>query len=147
MAALIDTNVLVYRFDSRFPEKQTIAGELLRDGLKRESIRIPHQALVEFVSAVTRARAPARPLLFPTVAYQEAEDLLNQFPILYPNDSVFRTAVRGAAAYQLSWFDAHMWAYAEHYGLSELISEDYEHGRMYGTVRVINPFLSKSRPK
>jgi hypothetical protein len=36
----------------------------------------------------------------------------------------------------------HQWAYAEYYGLPELISEDFEHGRMYGSVRVVNPFLN-----
>jgi predicted nucleic acid-binding protein len=55
---------------------------------------------------------------------------------------MFRTALRGAAAYRLSWFDAHIWAYAEHYGLDELISEDFEHGRIYGSVRIRNPFVS-----
>jgi predicted nucleic acid-binding protein len=45
-------------------------------------------------------------------------------------------------AYRLSWFDSHLWAYAEHYGISEILSEDFEHGRRYGTVRVRNPFLS-----
>jgi len=44
------------------------------------------------------------------------------------------------AAYQLSWFDAHLWGYAEHYGLTELYSEDFQHDRQYGIVRVINPF-------
>ena len=71
----------------------------------------------------------------------EAEELLSQFVILYPNEALVRTALRGAAAYQLSWYDAHMWAYAEHYGLTELLSEDFEHGRLYGTVRAVNPFL------
>ncbi len=51
---------------------------------------------------------------------------LLQFTILYPNEDVVRTAVRGAAAYQLAWFDAHMWAFAEVYGLDELLSEDFE---------------------
>jgi len=37
--------------------------------------------------------------------------------------------------------DAHLWAFAEHHALDELISEDFEHGRVYGTVRVRNPFL------
>jgi len=64
-----------------------------------------------------------------------------EFPVLYPNDHVFRTALRGMATYQLSWFDAHLWAYAEHYGLPEILSEDFEHGRMYGTVRIRNPFM------
>jgi predicted nucleic acid-binding protein len=71
----------------------------------------------------------------------EAEQLLDQFVVLYPNESVVRTALRGAVTYQLAWYDAHLWAYAEHYGLSELYSEDFEHGRLYGTVRVVNPFL------
>ena len=51
--------------------------------------------------------------------------------------------LRGAAAYQLSWFDAHLWAYAEYYGLSELLSEDFQHDRLYGTVRAVNPFQSR----
>ena len=71
-----------------------------------------------------------------------AEELLSQFELLYPNDAVVRTALRGAAAYRLSWFDAHLWAYAEHYGLDELISEDFQYGRLYGTVRARNPFVS-----
>jgi predicted nucleic acid-binding protein len=33
-----------------------------------------------------------------------------------------------------------LWAYAEHYGLSPLYSEDLQHDRLYGTVRVIDPF-------
>ena len=60
--------------------------------------------------------------------------------MLYPNEALVRTALRGAGAYGLSWFDAHLWAFAEHYGLAELLSEDFEHDRMYGTVRVVNPF-------
>ena len=56
-------------------------------------------------------------------------------------------AVRGStheddagAASQLGWFDAHLWAYAEHFGLAELWSEDFQHDRLYGTVRAVNPF-------
>ncbi len=140
MAFLVDTNILVYRFDPRFPHKQRVAQALLRSGIVDRSIRVPHQAIVEFVAAVTRTRPGARPLLEPADARVEAEDMLAQFEILYPNEAVLRTALRGAAAYQLSWFDAHMWAYAEHYGIRDLVSEDFQHGRHYGTVRVRNPF-------
>jgi predicted nucleic acid-binding protein len=34
-----------------------------------------------------------------------------------------------------------MWACAELHGLEELISEDFQHDRLYGTVRVRNPFV------
>lgn len=142
MAYLVDTNILVYRFDARFPEKQAAARDLLRKGLAEDAVRIPHQALLEFVAAVTRVRAgsSSKPLLASDEARRETEELMVQFPVLFPNATLVRTALQGAAAYQLSWFDAHLWAYAEHYGLEEIVSEDFEHGRLYGSVRIRNPF-------
>ena len=140
MAALVDTNVLVYRVDPRFPEKQRAARDLLRRGVAENEIRLPHQAILEFVAATTRRVRQAEPLLSREAALEEAEDLLNQFEVVYPNESVVRTAVRGCAAYGLSWFDAHLWAYAEVYGLSPLYSEDFEHDRMLGSVRIVDPF-------
>ena len=141
MAYLVDTNILVYRFDARFPEKQAAARDLLRKGLAEDAVRIPHQALLEFVAVVTRVRAASsKPLLAADEARRETEELMVQFPVLFPNAALVRTALQGAAAYQLSWFDAHLWAYAEHYGLEEIVSEDFEHGRLYGSVRIRNPF-------
>jgi predicted nucleic acid-binding protein len=141
MAALVDTNIIVYRFDPRFPQKQRIATDLLRRGLADGSLRLPHQAVVEFVAATTRPVINGEPLLEPDEARREAEELLAQFDVLYPNESLVRTALRGAAAYGLSWFDAHLWAYAEEFGMSELISEHFTHGRLYGAVRVRDPFV------
>lgn len=139
MTSLVDTNVLVYRFDPRFPRKQKIATELLRRGLTDDSIRVPHQAIVEFVAVVTRPLGRTS-LLTPDDARREAEELLSQFLVLYPTEALVRTALRGAAAYGLSWFDAHLWAYAEHFSLEEIVSEDFQDGRLYGSVRARNPF-------
>jgi predicted nucleic acid-binding protein len=97
VAALVDTNVLVYRFDPRFPEKQDRANELLRHGIANDSLRVPHQAIVEFVSATTRPRSGGIGLLSPEDARREAE---------------------------------------------ELLSEDFQHDRLYGTVRIVNPFVA-----
>jgi predicted nucleic acid-binding protein len=142
VAALVDTNVLVYVFDPEEPRKQRTAEALLDRGLQEDTLKIPHQAVVEFVAAVTRPRRrDGKPLLSKTAALREAEEIIAQFEVLYPNESLVRTALRGAAAYELSWYDAHLWAYAEHYGLAELLSEDFTHGRLYGTVRAINPFV------
>lgn len=140
MAALVDTNVLVYRFDPRFPGKQRIATALLRDGIRDGGLWLAHQTLVEFVAVVTRPLAGETPLLQPEQATQEVEELLAQFDVLYPDEEVVRLALRGAAAYGLSWFDAHMWACAERHGIEQLCSEDFQHDRTYGSVRVIDPF-------
>lgn len=141
MAALVDTNVLVYRFDPRFPTKQRRATALLADGLKSGTLRISHQAVAEFVSAVTKSQRQIGPLLSNADAWLEAEKLLVQYHVLYSTDAVLRTAIRGASVYQLAWCDAHMWAYAECFGLGEILSEDFPHGRIYGTVRATNPFI------
>lgn len=141
VASLVDTNILVYRCDDGDPAKRIAATNLLRKGGADRSLRLPHQALVEFVNSVTRGRSGGRSILPREEAWRQAEDLLNEFPILYPNESVFRTAMLGMAAYRLPWYDAHLWAYAEHYGIPEILSEDFEHGRWYGTVRVRNPFV------
>lgn len=140
MAALIDTNILVYRFDSRFPEKQRTATDLLRKGIAANTLRVPHQAVIEFVAVVTRPVGKGGPMLSQADAYLEAEDLFNQFEVLYPNEPMVRLAIRGAATYRMPWFDANIWAYAEFYGLEELISEDFQHNRLYGKVRAVNPF-------
>ncbi len=140
MAALVDTDVLVYRFDGRFPEKQATATDLLRRGIDDESLRLPHQSIIEFVAAVTMPHEPGGPILPEVEARREAEELLSQFQVLYPNEEVVRMALRGAAAYQLSCFDSHLWAYAEVYGLAEIITEDFATDRLYGSVRIVNPF-------
>jgi len=137
----VDTNVVVYRFDSRDRRKQKIATDLLRRGLADQSIRIAHQAIVEFYAAVTRPIRGSGPLLSAANATRETEDLLVLFDILDPTEETVRAAMPATVAYQLSWFDAHMWAYAATNGLTELISEDLQHGRRYGTVRVVDPFV------
>jgi predicted nucleic acid-binding protein len=140
VAALVDTNILVYRFDPRFPLKQEQATQLLRQGIVDRSIALPYQALVEFVAATTRPISGQASLLTKEEAHREVEDLLAQFEVIYPTDNTLRTALRGAALYQMSWFDALIWAYADEHGLDPLWSEDFQDGRLYGRVKVQNPF-------
>jgi predicted nucleic acid-binding protein len=139
--SLVDTNILVYRVDPRDLAKRTAAQEILRRGAESGKTCIAHQCLVEFVQSATRSRGDAAALMAREDATRQAELFMVQFPVLYPNEHVFRTALRGMATYRLGWFDAQLWAYADHYGIPEIISEDFEHGRMYGTVKIRNPFV------
>lgn len=140
MAGLVDTNILVYRYDARFPRKQSVATDLLRQAIADRSLFLPHQVLVEFISVVTRPIARGPSLLTLDEAHREVENMVTQFPVLYPTENTLRAALRGAASYKLSWFDAHLWAYADERGLDTLWSEDFEDGRLYGRVRMQNPF-------
>lgn len=102
VVSLLDTNVLVYRYDTRDPDKMKTATDLLRGGIANNSLRVPHQAVVEFMAAVTRPIRSGAPLLSPEEARRESEEILLQFPVLYPNEAVVRAALRGMATYQLS---------------------------------------------
>lgn len=148
MARLVDTNVLVYRFDPRDPVKQQRATELLEAGLRDRSLCLAHQSIVEFVAVMTRplkslaGSAVGEQALMPVdLALSEAEILLRQWDVIYPTHEVLMTAMRGMTHYRLQWFDAQIWAIAEVYGLDEVLSEDFQHGRHYGRVRAVNPFL------
>jgi predicted nucleic acid-binding protein len=141
VVTLVDTNILVYRCDPRDLAKRDAARSVLRRGELSGDFRIAHQSLVEFVNSVIRSRGGKSPLMTREDAARQAELFMTEFPVIYPNEQVFRTALRGMATYRLPWYDAHLWAFAEHYGLPEILSEDFEHGRWYGTVRVRNPFV------
>ena len=58
VAQLIDTNVLVYRVDARFPAKQETATNVLKHRVRSGECRIPHQALLEFYAAVLLCSLP-----------------------------------------------------------------------------------------
>lgn len=141
MGSLVDTNVLVYTCDPRNPAKRRKAVEILERGAGDGSLVLPHQAIVEFVWATTRRRGSGGPLLEMRDALVRADALLQEFDVLYPSEEVLRTALAGASLHRLSWYDAHLWAYAEANGIPEILSEDFENGRIYGTVRTVNPFL------
>jgi predicted nucleic acid-binding protein len=141
--SLIDTNILVYRFDPRDPEKQRIAREFLLAAHEADTLFVPHQALSEFIAAVTRPRPDldGKPIMNRETALVRVERMLLQFKIVWPDQHVFRTAFEGFQSGRLSWYDAHLWAHAEANGIPELVSEDFEHGKYYGHVRAVNPFL------
>ena len=140
-STIVDTNILVYRYDPRDLHKQSIAIELLRRGLTERSIRLAYQAVVEFYAAVTRRDRNGVQLLDDATATRETETLLAEFDVLYPTEDIIQAALSAAAVHQLPWYDALMWAYADVNGLTEIISEDFQHGRLYGRVRAVNPFL------
>lgn len=139
--ALVDTNILVYRYDPRYPEKQQKATTVLRKGIEDRSLRVPHQAIIEFFAVVTRPIGKSPPLLSAVDARRETEEILLTYDVLYPNEAIIRLALQGADEYRLSWFDAHLWAYAEYNGIAEILSEDFQDERIYGSVRIRNPLI------
>lgn len=142
MIRLIDTNILVYAFDPRDEVKRTIATGVLYDGARRYVV--PHQVLLEFFIAVTKPLRDlgGQSLMSRKMAIERIERFQRQFIILWPDADVLTAALNGVIKYGLSWYDAHLLAYAQVNDVSEILSEDFQHGRHYGRVRVVNPFLA-----
>ena len=67
-------------------------------------IRVPRQALIEFIAATTKPLTRNGPsLLTPDDARRELEEMLVLFEVLYPDEELVRVAIRGAATYKLSF--------------------------------------------
>src|ERR1700751_2650405 len=126
MAELIDTNGLVYLHDHRFPQKQGAAQGLIVRLLRRYEVRGAQQSWLEFYVATTRIRpALRRPLLSPEEARAQIHDMVIAFETLYPAEPMVALTLLGSAVHRLSWFDAHLWSFAEYFGCELLYSEDF----------------------
>ena len=134
--AFIDTNVLVYSYDSRDPEKQSRAQELLAGGIENETVVISAQVLGEFFNVVTR-RIP-NPL-----SVEEAEgviDLVSILPVVGIDISLVRRAIATHRRYGIAYWDSLIIAAAERAACTHVLSEDLNSGQSYHGITVVNPF-------
>lgn len=95
------------------------------------------QVLAEFFANVVRK--PAVPLTF-----AEAErwvELFGRYPTVPVDHALVRQGIAYAGAFRISYWDAAVIAAAERLEAPILYTEDLNHGQLYGSVRVINPFL------
>ena len=133
-STFVDTSVLVYAIDTTSPAKQARAQTLLAE--LAGSIVISTQVLLEFY--VTATRKLARPLS-PEDAERRVQELsgTDVVDVAVP---IVRNAIALAREHQLSVWDALIVESARARGCRRLFSEDLQHGREFGTVRVENPF-------
>jgi len=136
--AFLDTNVLLYAYDSRTPEKQAVAQRLLVSALRARDAVISVQVLGEFY--VNATRKIAQPIT-PEVA-RTAIDALRQLPCVAIDGPMVADAVASAIRFQLSYWDALIIASARRAGCSRIYSEDLSANQDYDGVTVINPFAA-----
>jgi len=137
-SAFIDTNIIVYLFDSRSAHKQSAAAELLQRLADDEtSVVISTQVLQEAYAALTRKLRmdPGEAL----AALQMMEAAAFQ---VHPVDTalVWRGAQRSVDN-GLSFWDALIVEAAIEAGCATLYSEDLQSGRRIDDLVVVNPFI------
>lgn len=132
--AFVDTNVFVYAVDASSPAKRIRAQSLLAD--LADSIVISTQVLLEFY--VTATRKLAKPLS-PEDAERRVHELSGT-DVVEVTVPLVRTAITLSREHRLSLWDALIVESARARGCRRLFSEDFQHGREFGNVRVENPF-------
>jgi predicted nucleic acid-binding protein len=68
-------------------------------------------------------------------------DLLAEHPVAAVDESLVRLGIAYSQRFQISYWDGAIVAAAERLEAPILYTEDLDHGQVYGSVRVVNPFL------
>jgi len=135
--SFVDTNVLIYAFDTSTGKKHQKASELLQDLWRGENGCISIQVLQEFYVNSTR-KAPQA--LDPSQAASIIRDLSN-WKVHRPSTEDVLAAISIQQQFQISFWDAMIIRSAQESNCQTLWSEDLSNVQDYGGVTVINPFL------
>jgi predicted nucleic acid-binding protein len=131
----VDTNVLVYAHDRGAGDKHDKAVDLLTELFEQARGALSVQVLTEFYAAATKKLA---------MSGTEAEEVIQDLGgwiIHRPGHADIVKASRLHRRYKLAWWDALILHSAMELDCSVLWTEDFAHGRRYGSVSVRNPFL------
>jgi predicted nucleic acid-binding protein len=134
-ADFLDTNVVVYAYDERSPQKQEVARLLLKGGLSGKIV-ISTQVLTEFAATMLhKVSPPATP-----DAVMRGLEALEAIRLIVADGELVRRAVEAGAAYGIHFYDGMIVAAAERAGCKRLLSEDFSAGQEYFGVTAVNPF-------
>jgi predicted nucleic acid-binding protein len=131
----LDTNVLIYLFDTDEPEKKSVAESIFQEHI---GIRLSTQVLQEFYVVVTRKLG--RPMS-PEDALTAVERF-QTYPIAVISDALVIKGIRRSIDSRISFWDALIVETALAEGASVLVTEDLQDGWQIGSMRVWNPFKS-----
>ncbi len=131
-----DSNILIYAYDTRDPNKQKQAQALLMKATQSRSAVLSAQVLGEFFVVVTR-KIP-QPMTSSEAAEVIAElGALEVIPLDFP---LVQRAIATQQKYGTSHWDSLIISAAERAGCVRILSENLNHGQLYHGVEVQNPF-------
>jgi predicted nucleic acid-binding protein len=139
MRVFVDTNLWVYPFDGREPDKSRYIRQWLREVAEEHQIVVSAHVLIEFRSVLTRKLKPP----IPHEEMRLAMSALTSFEVVTTDTALVLDAQELARNEQLSWFDALIVEAAIRSGCEQLFSDDLSQGRKFAELTICNPFLTK----
>ena len=130
MKRFFDTNILVYAFLDIDKRDKAIA-------VLAEGGRISVQVLNEFTNVARQKRQRPWPEIEAAITV-----IREWFPDIVPlTEQTHARALALARDHGLSFYDALIVAAAQEAGCDTLFTEDMQHGRKFGSVNIVNPFI------
>jgi predicted nucleic acid-binding protein len=133
----LDTNIFVYSFDKSAPKKAARAAELIRLAIETRIGIVSYQVVQEFFNLALRRFAE------PMSGAEAEQYLATTFrPLLavHSSQGLYGQALQLSTGHKLAWYDSLILASAIEGQCSVLYSEDFQHGRRFGDLRIVNPF-------
>jgi len=133
----IDTNILVYIFNSDKKNKSEIAGQILKNALLEGNGCISFQVIQEFCNvALKKFEVP--------LSLEDCKTFINRFlyPIcaVHPGIELYNTALDIRKNANYSYYDCLILAAAYQSECKTLFSEDLQSGQIIAGVKIVNPF-------
>jgi len=130
----VDSNVLLYAMDRRADTKRFGANTWVSQLWKHQAGRLSWQVLHEFyTNAVRKINVPV----------DAARSLVRSYEIWNPEQpsiAALERAWQWCDVAQVNFWDALIVASAEQAGCRWLLSEDFQPGRQFAGITVVNPF-------
>lgn len=136
MTDFLDTNILIYAYDTNDQAKQEVAKRVLETAFLENNAAISAQVLSEFFVVGTRKIAnPLKP--------EEAGQLIALFrklPVVEIDGDLVEEAVDIHRKHGVSFWDALIIAAARRLRCARILSEDMHDGQLIEGIRIVNPF-------
>jgi predicted nucleic acid-binding protein len=131
-----DTNILFYAADNTAGHRHRRALALTQDAIAHDCI-LTLQSLAELANALLKRRVASVLKIEQIVgAYRSS------FPVTAATEADLADAIDTHRTYNISFWDAMLWATARRAGCTLLLSEDFQDGRVLGGVTFRNPFAA-----
>lgn len=137
--AFVDTNILIYSIDRSMGKKHKRAQELLLLLAQQNLLVLSTQSAREFSNVFIKKFGSSHT----TQLLNLLDSSLEPYIAIRDTPQMIRSSILLSVEHGLSFYDALILQSAIDAGCDVLYSEDFQHGRVYSGVQIINPFLAK----